>query len=147
MDSERLHSLPDSSRVYHAFGDSIRIRIPSTQTGGTLSVIETHTPPGSGPPLHVHHREHEAFHVVEGEFEFQVGDEVIRAEPGAMLFAPKEVPHRFQNVGATPGRMVVTLVPGGFEQFFVEAHDLFAAGSPSEEDAIALGKRYDLEFL
>lgn len=144
---EPLLALPDSVPIYHAFGDHIRIRVPSTQTGGALSVIELQPPPGCGPPLHVHHREHETFFVVEGEFEFQVGDEVIRAGPGAILFAPKEIPHRFQNVGATEGRMVVTLAPGGFEQFFVEAHELFADSPPSTEAVFALGKKYDLEFL
>lgn len=141
------YSLPDSAPTHQAFGDRIVILIRAEQTGGSHSVVELRPPAHTGPPLHVHHGEDETFYVVEGEFEFQVGGEVVRAGAGAALLAPRDIPHRFENVGDTDGRMVVVLTPGGFEEFFVESGRLFAEGPPSPEQVADLGKRYNLEFL
>ena len=57
---------------------------------------------GEGPALHVHPYD-ETFIVVEGRARFHVGDRVIDAEAGDVVFGPKGVPHRFENLG--PGRL------------------------------------------
>ena len=45
---------------------------------------------------------------------------------GATVFIPRGTPHTFRNDGAAPGRLLVTMTPGGFEGFFlaVEAEGL-----------------------
>jgi mannose-6-phosphate isomerase-like protein (cupin superfamily) len=58
--------------------------------------------PGEGPRLHVHPYD-ETFIVIEGRARFFVGDAVIDAEAGEVVFGPKAVPHRFENLG--PGRL------------------------------------------
>lgn len=57
---------------------------------------------GLGPRLHVHPYD-ETFIVVAGRARFFVGDEVIDAEAGEVVFGPKGLPHRFENLG--PGRL------------------------------------------
>ncbi len=57
---------------------------------------------GMGPPLHMHPYD-ETFIVVAGRARFFVGDHVIEAEAGDVLFGPKGLPHRFENLG--PGRL------------------------------------------
>ena len=57
---------------------------------------------GEGPRLHVHPYD-ETFVVIEGNVRFFVGNEVIDAEAGEVVFGPKGLPHRFENRG--PGRM------------------------------------------
>ena len=53
-------------------------------TGGRLTVYEILFPPDSGPPLHVHEREDEAFYVIEGGLSVRMGDEDFKAPaPGA----------------------------------------------------------------
>ena len=54
-------------------------KIPSHKTGGAYALFEAATPPGAGPPPHVHHREDEAFYVLEGEYEFLVDGNIVRA--------------------------------------------------------------------
>lgn len=57
---------------------------------------------GDGPVLHVHPYD-ETFVVMEGNARFLVGDEVVVACAGEVVFGPAEVPHRFYNLG--PGRL------------------------------------------
>ena len=57
---------------------------------------------GVGPRLHVHPYD-ETFIVVEGRARFVVGDTVIDASAGEIVFGPAGVPHRFENLG--PGRL------------------------------------------
>lgn len=57
---------------------------------------------GMGPVLHMHPYD-ETFVVVMGRARFFVGDQVIDAEAGDVVFGPKGLPHRFENLG--PGRL------------------------------------------
>ena len=57
---------------------------------------------GTGPKLHMHPYD-ETFIVVAGRARFFVGDQVIEAEAGDVVFGPKGLPHRFENLG--PGRL------------------------------------------
>jgi quercetin dioxygenase-like cupin family protein len=51
---------------------------------------------------HVHDDHVDAFYVLEGEVEFTVEDEVLRARPGTFVAAPPGTRHGFRNPG--PGR-------------------------------------------
>lgn len=57
---------------------------------------------GLGPRMHVHPYD-ETFIVVAGRARFFVGDQIIDAEAGDVVFGPKGLPHRFENLG--PGRL------------------------------------------
>lgn len=60
--------------------------------------------------------------MLEGTYEFMVGDSVTEGRPGAFVFVPRGTPHAFRNVGTTPARMVIVNTPGGFhEGFFLDA--------------------------
>lgn len=54
---------------------------------------------GKGPGLHVHPYD-ETFVLLEGRARFFVGEQVIDAAKGDVVFAPKGVPHRFENLGS-----------------------------------------------
>jgi hypothetical protein len=59
---------------------------------------------------------------------------------------PRQVPHSFRCSGHTPGRLLVTLSPAGFEGFFEEVGAL----SPQQQQVptvIEIGQKYGLEFL
>jgi mannose-6-phosphate isomerase-like protein (cupin superfamily) len=57
---------------------------------------------GEGPRLHVHPYD-ETFIVTEGRARFFVGEVTLDASKGDVVFGPKGVPHRFENLG--PGRL------------------------------------------
>lgn len=53
-----------------------------------------------------------------GTFRFWCGDDVIEAGTGSTIFAPRNVRHRWENIGATDGHLLFIVTPGGFETFF-----------------------------
>lgn len=127
-------------------GSKVAILLHGRDTGGSLCIVEVQDEPGSGPPPHVHHREDETFHVLEGEYEVTRGGETFRLVKGATVFAPRLIPHSFRCVGPSPGRLLVTLTPAGFEGFFEEVGAL----NPQEQQppsVIELGEKYGLKFL
>jgi mannose-6-phosphate isomerase-like protein (cupin superfamily) len=99
-------------------------------TGGELLVTEALMPVGFGPPLHVHHNEHEAFYVLEGRLEIACGSNRFEAGAGAFAFLPSGVAHTFRVIGDVPARVLGVAVPGGLEDFFREV------GRPAERDGM-----------
>lgn len=57
---------------------------------------------GEGPTLHVHPYD-EIFTITEGRARFTVGDKVIDAEAGDIVFGPANVPHGLLSV--VPGKI------------------------------------------
>ncbi len=93
--------------------------------------------PRQGPPRHVHHREDETYHVLTGEFLFEVGGTKYTLVPGATIFAPRDVPHCWANTAATESKMIMACTPGGFEGFFEEsAKAMVAKSSPAQMDEV-----------
>lgn len=138
---------PDESRTsapLEVFGNRIRILLSAIDTAGGYSVFSSEVPPLSGPPLHRHNREDEWWHVLEGEFRFEVDGEVIIAGPGSSVFAGRGTVHTFQNVSPETGRMLTVVEPAGVDQFFEEV----AAAGHSDPSLLApIFKKYDLEVL
>jgi quercetin dioxygenase-like cupin family protein len=67
-----------------------------------LSVIEIAFDATFAVEPHVHDDHADSFYVLEGEVEFTVDDEVVRAGPGTFVLAPPGTRHGFRNSG--PGR-------------------------------------------
>ena len=57
-------------------------KLEGRHTGNALCLGIAHTPPGAGPPPHVHHRDDEVFVVLEGEFELPDRDRMGVGPPG-----------------------------------------------------------------
>jgi len=138
---------PGSGRSFPVLGDTVVSVLGGEETGGAFAVVLQISPPGGGTPLHVHHREDECFYVLEGEYEFQVGDQTVRASAGTFLFVPRDVPHRLRCLGQTPGKLQVTITPAGFERLFEEIGLLDPGGRPAEDEMMALAKAFGLELL
>jgi mannose-6-phosphate isomerase-like protein (cupin superfamily) len=110
-------------------GELLTLKVPSRRTGGAYSLFEVVTQPWSGPPPHVQHRGDEAFYVLEGEYEFLVDGNTLRAGSGSLVYVPKGALHAHRNVGEVPGRMLTTHTPGDLYEHFFEN-----AGRPAELD-------------
>ncbi len=74
-------------------GELMTFKASGEDTGGAYSLTDSVVPPGGGPPLHIHHREDEAFWVLEGELEVTVGETTFRAGAGSFVHLPKATPH------------------------------------------------------
>src|SRR3712207_6246059 len=93
------------------FGGLVTIKATKEQTGGHYTLVEVLEPEGEG-PLHVHYREDEGFWVLEGQLNFEVGGETIKAGPGSFVFGPKDVPPPF-TVESGPATVLLLLSPAG----------------------------------
>ena len=112
------------------------------------SMFDCTLPPHSSVGQHVHRVHEEAFYILEGECELQIGSELIHARPGTFAFIPPGVPHSIANASDKPARMLLTVSPPGFEHFFEELEKLVAHASPPDPDALAkLTSRYDTERI
>lgn len=88
---------------------------------------------GRGPPPHYHTREEESFYILEGEITFTVDGKTVSGTSGTFVQVPRETPHAFKNLSASPARMLIHCAPSGFDEFMAE----FATELPSP-DADAL---------
>jgi quercetin dioxygenase-like cupin family protein len=83
----------------------------------TLSVFEL-GPRFEGPDPHQHEDHVDSFYVLEGDVEFVLGDETLRAGPGTFFAAPPGIVHTFGNPGPTGARLLNMHSPdGGFADF------------------------------
>ena len=136
----------EGARSLWVLGELLTYKIPSQQTGGAYALFEAATPPGAGPPPHVHHREDEAFYVLEGEYEFLSGREILRAGAGSLLYVPKGTLHAHRNMGNGMGRVLLSQTPGGLSELFFQK-----AGRTSDGDdggrSSAFEKRPDVKSI
>ena len=97
-------------------GELTLLKVSGEQSDGHYSLAEVHVTPEGLVPLHVHHREDEAFYVLEGEVTFHIGDATLEGRPGSFFLGPKDVPHRYE-VKSPTARMLMLFSPAGFEGF------------------------------
>lgn len=131
------------------FQQTIAVLASAGDTNGTIGAVEVAGPGGAAPPMHVHHREDEAFYIVEGDYRVFVGDDVISAATGTWVWGPRDVPHGYQ-VRSPRGRHLSLTMPGGFEAFFEEVADLAAPGTDPRTTMTQLSvvaSRYGVELL
>lgn len=137
----------DGGKKVSILGIPMVIRIHGRDTGGVVSAVESHDAPGGGPPPHIHHREDETFQILEGEYEWTIGDKQFVARRGETIFAPRGIPHTYRYLGKAPGRLMCVITPAGFEGFFEE----IGALTPQEQQEIRrvmdVAKKFGLEIL
>ena len=127
---------------FGSFG--VRFMVWAEESGGGFSLVEHPIPPRTlVAPLHRHANEDEYSYVLEGRMVAQLGDEVVHAEKGDLVFKPRNQWHTFWNPGDEACRILEIISPGGFEHVFEEmAED---PESMSGEKAAALDARYGIE--
>jgi mannose-6-phosphate isomerase-like protein (cupin superfamily) len=126
------------------------VKAGAADTGGLLTVSEGVLGPGTpGPPLHLHEDTDECWYVAEGRLLIQVGEDRRELGPGCFAWVPRQVPHTFANVSASPVRLLGIAVPGGIEELFAEQTAYFARlqGPPDLAELAAIGARHGGRLL
>jgi len=153
--AQLIHFGAGEGPAFSAVGDVYRFLATGEQTGGAYVLSEARVLPGGGPPPHIHHREDEAFFVLEGEITFMLGDKRVVARPGAFIQGPRGIPHAFKNEGSAPARMLILVTPPGFEKFMAEcAQPVPSFDSPPRpvtpadiQKLLAVAPKYGIEIL
>lgn len=128
---------------------TLRLKADGAHTRGDLAFYEYVSEPGAvGPPQHVHHSHDETFYVVDGEYEFTIGDARSTLTAGGFLFLPRGTPHTFRNSGTDLGCIVGTFNPARFADYFRELAQIIeqTGGAPDAPEWAELYGRYDTTF-
>ncbi|MGO9323322.1 MAG: quercetin 2,3-dioxygenase [Terracidiphilus sp.] len=141
--------------AYWGPGERMTFLATGKETSGAFFLAEIEVAPGGGTPPHIHHREDEAFHLLEGSLTIQVGGNTITASAGDFAFLPRGIAHSFKNDGDGCAKALVLTTPAGLEGFFAEvfdpATDRFATPPPQSKNliprALAAAPKYGLELL
>ena len=139
---------PDQERVILAFGDEVRIHLGAPETAGKYTLFTVISPPGGGPPPHIHVNEDEWFIVLGGRAEFFAAGAWNPVAIGTTVYVPKGTVHTYKNVGDTPLRMLVHTSPAGFETFYSRCAAEFAEPSPPDMARIVqIAGEHGIQFV
>src|ERR671920_1316356 len=87
---------PDEGETVWLRKLGVRFMIGEEETHGNFALVEHPIGPRVlAAPLHTHEREDEYTYVLEGEIGVQIGEEVLVAQAGDLVFKPRGVPHAF----------------------------------------------------
>ena len=138
---------PEQALSIKPFGLDIKVLLTTEAAGGAISVLMGWHKPGEGPGDHVHFNQEEMFFIVEGTYEMTVGGHTTTAGPGTIVFIPRNVVHRFKNVGDTTACMLDWSLPGGQDHYFKAISELAADGGFTDEKVMEINKKFDTKFL
>ena len=125
----------------------VRFMVDGDEAGERFSLVEhPMSARALAAPLHRHAREDEYSYVLEGRMGAVLGEDVVIAEAGDLVFKPRNQWHTFWNAGDEPARILEIISPAGFERFFAELVDLGGVAQAEERSLIELCTRYEFEM-
>jgi mannose-6-phosphate isomerase-like protein (cupin superfamily) len=125
----------------------VRFMIDGDEAGDRFSLLEhPMSARALAAPLHRHTREDEYSYVLEGRMGALLGDDVVEAGPGDLVFKPRDQWHTFWNAGDEPARILEIISPAGFEGFFAELVDMGGVANAEPETLAELNARYAFEM-
>ena len=125
----------------------VRFMIDGVDADDRLSLVEhPMSPRALAAPLHRHTREDEYSYIVKGRMGALLGDEVVYAEAGDLVFKPRNQWHTFWNAGDEPAYILEIISPAGFENFFKELVDMGGVANADPDELVELAAQYGHEF-
>jgi len=137
---------PEQALSITPFGLDVKILLTTEATGGAISVLEGWHKPGEGPSDHVHFDQEEIFFILEGTYEVTVGDQTTTAGPGTIIFIPRNVIHRFKNVGDTTACMLDWSLPGGQDHYFKAMAEVAPGDDFAGQKMMEINKKFNTDF-
>ncbi|KFF01729.1 cupin domain-containing protein [Chryseobacterium luteum] len=117
------HPIPEQlttdkrKRMYMDDRSIINFKLTSEESNGSLSITEFYLMKGNEPPRHIHEFVDETFMIHDGIVNYYVGDKIITAGTGDVVFVPKMEPHHFKLV--SDSAIVSTIfAPGYYDHYF-----------------------------
>lgn len=142
----------DEGDPYEFLNTLSLVKATKAATQGALAVVETRLPAGFSPPPHIHHAEDEAFYLLSGQIDAQLGDLRIPARQGSFLWLPRGLQHGFVVTGDQPCTILTITTPAGFDGFVAEvgtpttSTTLPAPREPDIPRLVEIAGRYGIEF-
>ena len=101
----------------------------------------------TGPGLHWHAFQDDAFYVLDGVITVQCNDEIFEGGPGDFNSIPPRTTHTFDNTNPNqpPVRVLNLMTPGGCDGLFADTESL--GQDPTQEQIDAIDARYDVTYV
>ncbi len=134
-------------------GTLMTLKAGDAASRSAYTLIEFRAPVGFAPPPHVHHREDEAFYVLEGSLRVSCGERTWTIGPGDFAFLPRGIPHLFTVEGDRPVRALQLTSPAGFERFAAAVGEPAAAptlpppAAPDVPKLLDAAAEHEIEIL
>jgi len=147
------HFRSGEGKSYRLGGITLTFKLSAAETAKAYTLCEAVEPAGSGASLHRHFSYDETHIICEGQYDCQLGEQMLKRGPGDMMFVPKGTPHSIRCAGPQTGRELIISSPGGiFDAFIEEVATLLGASgaAPSATPAADFGTiaaKYGIEFL
>jgi len=100
-------------------------------------------PPRYIAPLHVHHRDDEAWYVLDGTLCVKMGEQDIEAKAGSAVFVPRGTPHTYWNPVSDPVRYLLIMTPNIYRLI----QNIHAMPERTPTAMKELFQKHDSEFL
>jgi len=123
-----------------------RFLIDGGDAGGRFALVQHLFPPRALlAPMHLHHLEDEYTFVLHGRIGGILGEDEVVAEPGDLVFKPRNQWHTLWNAGDEPAAVLELISPAGLETFFRWIDSLTELPSPEELAEKAAPYRCDVD--
>ncbi|MCB2407918.1 cupin domain-containing protein [Hymenobacter lucidus] len=130
-----------SNKPFRFLDATFTVKVSGQDTGGRCVIFDTLRHEKVGPFLHFHKNCEEWFYVVEGEFKFQAGEEMMRLQAGDSLLVPRGMQHAFVKTSEGTARLIVMHQPAGtLEEYFRTSGEL------PMDTRKALGVKHDIHY-
>lgn len=134
-----------TNRPFEFLDATFTVKLSGRDTQGRCVIFDTLRREKVGPMLHLHLNLDEWFYVLDGEFKFQAGTEIMRLNAGDSLFVPRNMPHAFVKTSEGTARLIVMHQPAGtMEEYF---RIVSAMPDQRPEARKALAEKHDTRFI
>jgi quercetin dioxygenase-like cupin family protein len=99
----------------------VTVHVARAGNADGISVLESAAPHGDSAPLHVHDRQDEVFHVLEGELLLRVAGDDLRLTAGQSAVGLKGIEHTYRVESVQGARWLAVTTGEDFENFVRKA--------------------------
>ena len=121
------------------------VKVLTSESDGEYTIIDAVHPSNVGHALHMHPRGPEIFYIMDGDYEFVLDNNFIKAKTGDVISIPKGVSHRFV-AGNKGGRALITSPPR-LEHYFFKVSELLTRGEVPWKTESNIANQYGQIFL
>jgi quercetin dioxygenase-like cupin family protein len=137
----------DKQRRFKLFDtEAVTPIVDSAEVDGGYAIWLHEAASGTSPPRHIHHREDEIFHLLEGRLLLWCDGQTYEAGAGDTVCLPKGLPHTWLVTSTTPVKLLAMVVPGEMMSIFDQIARL-GTGDDALPESTRLMEEFGLEIV
>lgn len=130
----------------NVLGMPLTMLCEARETGGAWSLFEEEVPLGMGPPPHRHDWD-EAYYILDGEIDFEIDGQSVRAARGDFNYLPRNTVHGFKGASEAGAKVLIFAAPAHGSEFFREINDEVRILPQDASKIPAIGERHGIHFM